>query len=144
MIRLMKQEDMPTVLDIWLSGNLQAHPFIPASYWQGQLEKMEREYLPTAEVFVYGEAVGQAIKGFMGVVDKAYIAGLFVHPQYQGQGVGKKLLADGQERYDGLTLDVYCENKKAVRFYERNGFQESERRIDEATGIWEQTMVWAK
>lgn len=144
MIRKMQDGDMATVLAIWLAGNLQAHPFIPAAYWQGQLEKMEREYLPGAEVFVYADDMSQKVKGFMGIVDDSYIAGLFVQPQYQGQGIGKQLLAAGQKQYDSLTLLVYCENEKAIGFYERNGFQIREYRIDEATGRQEQSMVWSK
>lgn len=144
MIRKMQADDMSAVLAIWLAGNLQAHPFIPADYWQGQLEKMELEYLPSAEVFVYADDADQEIKGFIGVVDGSYIAGLFVHPQYQGQGIGRELLIDGQKRYDSLMLHVYCDNERAVRFYGKNGFQVKERGIEEATGIWEQAMAWSK
>lgn len=144
MIRKMQDADMPAVLDIWLAGNLQAHPFIPADYWQGQLEKMELEYLPSAEVFVYEDVCDGGIKGFIGIVDGSYIAGLFVYPQAQGIGIGKKLLSACQDRYDSLALHVYCDNEKAVRFYDRNGFQVKERGLDEATGAMEQNMIWAK
>lgn len=142
MIRLMKKEDMPAVLDIWLAGNTQAHPFIPVTYWQGQLEKMEQVYLPSAEVFVYEAEDTHEVVGFLGITEGSYIAGLFVHPAIQGQGVGRYLLVYGQETYPCLSLHVYCDNKRAVRFYERNGFTAVETSMDEATGAKEQMMVW--
>ena len=144
MIRKMQSLDMPIVLDIWLAGNLQAHPFISAAYWQSQLEKMEREYLPAAEVFVYEDEEDHRVKGFMGIAEGSYIAGLFVYPHAQGQGIGRQLLAYGQELYPLLTLHVYCENKRAIRFYEQNGFQVTAYGIDKATGVKEQEMVWSK
>ena len=102
----MKKEDMPAVLDIWLAGNAQAHPFIPVTYWQGQLEKMEQVYLPSAEVFVYETEDTHKVIGFLGITEGSYIAGLFVHPAAQGQGIGKCLLAYGQGIYPSLSLHV--------------------------------------
>lgn len=147
MIRQMRAADMSRVLDIWLAGNLQAHPFIPKAYWQGQLEKMEQEYLPSADVFVYEDGESFLINGFIGIVDMvndAYIAGLFVWPDCQGQGVGSALLAHGQEQYGVLRLNVYSKNDRAIGFYERNGFQTVTQGIDAETGEPEQTMAWKK
>ena len=144
MIRKMRREDMSTVLDIWLAGNLQAHPFIPQEYWQSHLEKMERDYLPAADVFVYADEEGQPIKSFMGIVNESYIAGIFVLPQFQGQGIGKALLAYGKEAYAMLSLHVYCQNTRAIDFYEGQGFSTSDYGIDEETGEQEQTMIWRK
>lgn len=33
MIRPFKKEDLPVLMDLWLSANMDAHAFIPASYW---------------------------------------------------------------------------------------------------------------
>ena len=40
MIRGFESRDQERVLDIWLTANLQAHSFIPAHYWKGQLENV--------------------------------------------------------------------------------------------------------
>ena len=42
---------MQTVLDIWLSSNLQAHSFIPADYWKKNLSLL-RDALPKSEVYL--------------------------------------------------------------------------------------------
>lgn len=142
MIRKMTDRDMPAVLAIWLAGNFQAHPFVPQEYWQGQLPKMEQEYLPSAEVWVYEDEADFVIKGFIGIVDKSYIAGLFVLPVYQGQGIGKLLLHHCQRQYSSLELSVYLKNERAICFYERNGFYATVFRMDESTGEKEQIMEW--
>ena len=58
---------------------------------------------------------------------QAYITLLGVHPDYQRMGVGEALLkaciALALERsMETLCLEVYCDNPKAISFYEKNGF----------------------
>ena len=52
MIRKLRQGDIDRVADIWLSGNLTAHAFIPAEYWKSNSEAV-KEMLPHSEVYVY-------------------------------------------------------------------------------------------
>lgn len=84
MIRRFERLDMETVLQIWLEGNLQAHPFISASYWEGHLDMM-REVLPQSEVYVYSQE-GKVI-AFVGL-DQNYIAGIFIQKEWRSQGIG--------------------------------------------------------
>ena len=144
MIRKMRREDMSTVLDIWLAGNLQAHPFIPQEYWQSHLEKMERDYLPAADVFVYADEEGQPIKSFMGIVNESYIAGIFVKESARSKGIGKQLLDYAKERKTKLSLSVYQKNRRAVRFYQREHFIIQAENIDNETNEKEFKMVWHK
>lgn len=53
MIRPLTPEDLDTVMDLWLAGNEQAHPFVPEGYWRRAAERIRRE-LPRAEVLVHG------------------------------------------------------------------------------------------
>ena len=54
--------------------------------------------------------------------------GMMVHDQFQGQGIGRKLLAallDIADNYLGLVrieLDVYADNARAIGLYESMGF----------------------
>ena len=57
-----------------------------------------------------------------------YISSFAILPEYQGKGMGRKLfLAVNREaRKRGITqigLEVFETNKRAIRFYEKQGFQ---------------------
>ncbi|MCC3375536.1 GNAT family N-acetyltransferase [Cohnella sp. REN36] len=52
---------------------------------------------------------------------------LFVHPEAQGGGMGKKVLNFCEETaragdYDGLRFDVFTENETALAFYVKQGY----------------------
>lgn len=62
-----------------------------------------------------------------------YINALAVFPQYRGQGLGGALLSIAQERAraagcDSLSLQVFAENERAFRFYQRHGYAVVDRR----------------
>lgn len=48
---------------------------------------------------------------------------LFVAPQYIGQGIGRKLVEYGIEKYQVNEVTVNEQNPKAVGFYEHLGFK---------------------
>ena len=79
--------------------------------------------------------------GLIGL-DGDYIAGLFVAPEAQAQGIGKQLLDYAKSLRSQLTLRVYQQNERALRFYQREGFQIENEQIDEATGAAEYLMHW--
>ena len=59
MVRKFETQDLDTVMQIWLHGNLDAHVFIPVS-WTGHFE-MVRDMLPQAELYVHeNEAPGKS------------------------------------------------------------------------------------
>ena len=74
MIRTYQPADLDRLMQLWLQGNLQAHPFVPASYWEENAADVRRQ-LPQARLFLYEDAEG--VQGFLGLVD-GYIAGIFV------------------------------------------------------------------
>ena len=51
-----------------------------------------------------------------------YYPHLLVHPDFQGRGVGRKLMGAMQERYRGFHQQVLTADGKAVEFYRRMGF----------------------
>lgn len=139
MIRAFEEADTERVMQIWLSGNLEAHTFVPAVYWTSNYE-MVKEQIAQSEVYVL-EADGK-IQGFIGIAD-GYIAGVFVDGSYRSKGAGKQLLDYAKERYKALTLSVYRENERAAAFYRREGFTVRAEGADEY-GNAEYTMAWTK
>lgn len=72
-----------------------------------------------------GVIIGYASAQFT-TPDRMHLKGLFVRPQYQGQGVGKALFEGScQAARTGATieLEVLASNQRARSLYEKQGFQ---------------------
>jgi ribosomal protein S18 acetylase RimI-like enzyme len=124
--------DLKRLSNIWFEASMKAHPFIGERRLIEQRGLIEGEYLPKAETSVAcldGEAVG-----FISLLG-SFIGGIFVAPDRQGFGIGRKLIADALARKGELSLEVYTENEQAVRFYEKLGFQEISRRAIDDLGF---------
>ena len=65
-----------------------------------------------------------------------YLDQLFVAPEYQGSGLGRRLLAfTRQQMPDEIWLRCVRENEKAWRWYEREGFVFEKEQIEPANGF---------
>lgn len=140
MIRKLRKADIDSVADIWLDTNRKAHAFIPASYWERNFASV-KEMLPQAEVYVYETETG--IQGFLGL-NGEYIEGIFVSEEAQSRGIGKCLLDCAKDRKSALRLNAYQKNVRAIRFYQREGFQILRSGLDAATGEVECEMLWRR
>lgn len=140
MIRLFEFRDLDRIMEMWLEGNQQAHSFIPAEYWEKNLDAV-RAVLPNAEVYVYEEK--GIIRGFIGI-DADYIAGLFVSSEYRSCGIGCQLIGFAKQKKDRLSLHVYEKNARAVAFYEKAGFMIEQNVVEKESGECELRMVYQK
>ena len=61
-----------------------------------------------------------------------YYPHMLVHPSYQGQGVGKKMMQAMQEKYAGFHQQLLTADGKAVDFYKSLGFS----RAGNTTPMW--------
>jgi ribosomal protein S18 acetylase RimI-like enzyme len=70
-------------------------------------------------------ATEQAHQQDMGDQPHWYLAMMVVHPEFQGQGIGSKLLQPvlNQANHEGLPCYLVTFTEQAVRFYQKNGFQ---------------------
>lgn len=141
MIRRMQKTDIDAISGIWLDANREAHDFIPAEYWESNFLTVKKMLLQ-AEVYVYIDECKNEIEGFVGL-EETYIAGIFVRKEARSKGSGKALLDFVKEKKQELTLNVYQKNERAVRFYEREGFQIIERVTDKSTDEKEYLMRWS-
>ena len=117
MVRDYQPSDLEHILKIWLQSNLQAHDFIDRSYW-------EKNYDAGSE--------GRNIEG------------IFVSTQFRSKGIGTAILQEAKRRFPSLTLQVYCKNRRAFLFYQREGFSIIKEEMDPDTGEAEYQMVWKK
>lgn len=66
--------------------------------------------------------------------DRNKLLSLYVHPEYQGKGIGTALLSAAEAFADpekDTYLDVAEYNENAIEFYRRHGFSETGRRFSE-------------
>lgn len=140
MIYPFSMQDLEHVAQIWLDSNLQAHSFVPKTYWEGNFEAV-KQMLPQATLYVYKQ--DGMIQGFIGLTDD-YIEGIFVDERARSRGIGKQLLDFVKQNHSQLTLQVYCKNERACCFYQREDFFIKAQQLDEQTGEPEFLMRWTR
>ncbi|WP_257224411.1 MULTISPECIES: GNAT family N-acetyltransferase [unclassified Acinetobacter] len=119
-IQKAEMQDMESILDIWLNASLQAHDFIPASYWEQQLLPMRDLYLPLAENYVIKE--NQTVAGFASLLrSESALAALFIAPHQQGLGYGTALIDFFKQQCDELHLNVYTGKYRSGQFLSAAG-----------------------
>ena len=99
--------------------------------------------LETRTLFVAAE--DGEILGYLSMSNDGFVPALYLRPDARGKGVGKMLLDAAKAAHpEGLELTVFERNTQALRFYEREGFQEDFTRRDTATeeGIPTLWMRW--
>ncbi|WP_172562942.1 N-acetyltransferase [Vibrio furnissii] len=137
MIRKYNENEMDSVLEIWLSASVQAHDFISPEFWESQVENMRNIYIPASETYVY--EVESKVVGFYALYENS-LAAIFVSPELQGKGIGKQLLSHAKTQRAELSLAVYKENQASYQFYLSQGFKVLSEQLDEHTGHPEYTM----
>jgi ribosomal protein S18 acetylase RimI-like enzyme len=74
-----------------------------------------------------------------------YLDQLFVAPEYQGNNVGRMLLAFTRKHLpDQIWLRCVRENEKAWRWYEREGFVFEKEQVEPMTGFVMKYYRWKK
>ncbi len=140
MIRKFIVSDLDTIMGIWLNSNIETHYFIPKSYWNRYFN-IVKEILPKSEVYVF-EKKNQVV-AFVGI-DNGHVLGIFVSENMRSKGIGELLIKKCKSLYKNLSLCVYKNNKRAIRFYEREGFIIKKTQTDRNTLETEYLMKWVE
>lgn len=130
-------QQLDQIMAIWLASNLEAHDFVPASYWQENFA-MVKQLIPQAALSV--AQVEGKIVGFAGMQDN-YLAGIFIDAAYRDQGLGTQLLTHLQLRHPLIRLNVFDQNLRAKQFYQGHGFHLAQKQCDAKLGVWDWTMT---
>lgn len=128
-VRRATGNDAAAVAEVWLASFSDALPSVPRAHDDDDVRRWIREHLvPATECWVAVEAADGAEGRVVGMMALApgWVEQLYVHPAYQGRGVGSELLAVALARDEPLQLWTFQVNTRARAFYARHGFREVE------------------
>jgi putative acetyltransferase len=113
--------DRDILLDVWLQSVRATHTFVSEEDIQSMISQV-RDYLASSdpEFWVLCDDSG-AIMGFMGM-SGSKMESLFLAPEFQRRGAGRRLVRHAQALHGELTVDVNEQNSAARCFYEACGF----------------------
>lgn len=131
MIRRYGPADRDALLAVWADSAAIAHPFWTTARFEQERRDIVEQFLPVAETYVF-ERNGTVV-GFIALLGNE-VGGIFVAPQYHGQGIGTALMDWARDSRGLLELDVFEANESGRGFYAGYGFVVVSERVDEATG----------
>jgi putative acetyltransferase len=112
------------VLTIWEQSVLATHNFLSQTDFEEIKLFVESFNFNDLEVFCLTNE--NLVLGFIAVADKK-IEMLFLDPKYFGQGLGQILLSFAVSELVADKLDVNEQNIRALKFYQKFGFETFER-----------------
>lgn len=130
-IRKYTDADCDGVIEAWYAASVVATPFLSDEFMSEERRNIRTKWLPMAETWV-SEADGK-VAGFVSLIGNE-VGAIFVHPDYQGQGIGRELMDHAANLRDELFLDVFEGNVIGRRFYARYGFQFESKHLHDDTG----------
>jgi ribosomal protein S18 acetylase RimI-like enzyme len=139
MIREWTEADLPDVRNItWVTWVATYASFIPLEDLRGYLDEhycvealavllKDPEFRGLIAV-EEGKPAGYAKVKYNPTEKRCYLSSLYVLPEFQGHGIGKKLLTNGEAiartfGVDEIWLGVMVQNTPALEWYKRIGFQ---------------------
>ena len=139
LIRQWTLKDLPVVQRVTWTTWLDAYSsFIPErdlkSYFDSHytLEALSALVQPPAKngfvAVVDDKVVGYAKTLFNGEEKRFYVSSLYILPEYQGKGIGGKLMAAAEEHarsfgVESVWLGVMTQNTQALEWYKKMGFE---------------------
>ena len=125
-IRCFQEADWPNICQIHdlarpdeLNGSCDSRAFVPIE----QDPEVEHLKLCRKQVALMNDQV----VGFVGI-HEGYLGWLYVHPDYYGRGIGRKLLQTGLRLIDGKAWTIaLAGNTRALKLYQSEGFSEVNR-----------------
>lgn len=129
MIRKITNDDLTSVMAIWVKGNFKGNSFIEKDYWLEIYNETKEKFMNVYDTYVFVEE--NVIKGFVSIKDKE-IKAIYVSPSFIRNGIGKKLINFCKNKYETLILEVYEKNINAILFFSNLGFKNKKIDIEKA------------
>jgi putative acetyltransferase len=115
-----KESDYADIVDVWEASVRATHSFVTDEDITEFKPLILGTYLKAVELRCIRDK-GRII-GFLGVADEN-IEMLFLHPDFIGRGIGKRLVDYAIMELKAKRVDVNEQNPNAWKFYERAGFK---------------------
>jgi putative acetyltransferase len=114
------ENDFDTLVDVWEASVRATHDFITEENIQYFKPIVRNEALPNIELRCVRDPNERPV-GFIGIAN-GKVEMLFIHPDYRGKGIGKRLLEYAVQHLNATELDVNEQNPQAIGFYKNMGF----------------------
>lgn len=120
-IRPARPDDAPALAVILRTCFRVNLPFLPELHTAEADRAFMAARLASGDPVWVAEDDGAAV-GFI-ILREGWVDHLFIHPEWQGRGLGPKLLAKALEAGRPVQLWTFQQNVRARRFYEARGFR---------------------
>jgi putative acetyltransferase len=136
-------DDVSALADLWVASWQAAMPGIDfaarRSWFFASLGNIEARGAET--ICAFG---GERLLGFILLdQERGILEQIAVSPELFGSGVAVLLLDEAKRRCpEGLSLEVNADNPRALRFYEKSGFERREPGVNRASGLQTWQMRW--
>jgi GNAT superfamily N-acetyltransferase len=143
-IRAARADEYDEIARVWMeswvsTGLEQAGNFLLANLRARLLREIENGWS------LYVADDGGRIAAMLALRPPDHLDQLFVAPDYQRKGLGRRLLAFTHEQLrDEIRLRCVRENDKAWRWYEREGFVFEKQAVEPMTGFTMKYYRWKK
>jgi ribosomal protein S18 acetylase RimI-like enzyme len=122
-IRPAREDEYDAVTRVWLDSHVSTGLASPSDANFAQLRARIPEEIARGWQLYVAELDGNIAAMLAFRTADTYLDQLFVAPQHQGKGIGKKLLAfTRQHLHEEILLRTAVANAKAIAWYEREGF----------------------
>jgi putative acetyltransferase len=142
--RLRDNADLADLIALWVLSWRQAMPHIDFEVRRGWFEDHlhSLEAAGSSTIVALSSEIG--LLGFVCINPSTHVLDqLAVKPSHWGSGIAQQLLNEARILSPAsLILDVNCDNRRAVRFYEREGFQCIGEGINAISGLSTWRMQW--
>ena len=124
-IREFSIKDYDALMTLWNDAQL---PFKPKG--RDKRDKIEYELKHGKDIFLVAEINGKLVGSVFGTHDgrKGWINRLAVAPEFQRQNIAKKLIAEVEDRFSELGIDIIAclvedWNTKSLQVFEKLGYK---------------------